>query len=102
VFDVSTGIEQVPVEHKPALLSDNGSGYLSKPFDEYLDLMQIHHIFAERLHPQTIGKFEQLNGTAKAKLGLVIYTSPEELKRAVARFQHWYNHERYHEALGNL
>ncbi len=57
---------------------------------------------AVALHPQTIGKFERLNRTAKAKLGLVIYTWPGELKRAVARFQHWYNHERYHEALGNL
>jgi transposase InsO family protein len=41
-----TGVEQVPVEHKPALLSDNGSGYISRPFNEYLDLQQIRHIFA--------------------------------------------------------
>ena len=97
-----TGMAQVPVEHKPMLLSDNGSGYLSGPFNEYLDLMQIRHLFAAALHPQTIGKFERLNRTAKAKLGLVIYTSPEELEEAVACFYHWYNHQRYHEALGNL
>jgi len=32
----------------------------------------------------------------------VIYTSPEELERATARFQHWYNYERYHQSIGNL
>lgn len=39
---------------------------------------------------------------AHTGLRLEISTSPEELKQAVARFQHWYNHERYHEVLGNL
>ena len=58
------------------------------------------HLFAAAVHPQTIGKFERLNRTAKAKLRLVIYTSPEELEEAVACFHHWYNHERYQEALG--
>jgi len=67
-----------------------------------LDLMQIRHLFAAAFHPHTIGKFQRLNRTAKAKLGLVIYTSPEELEEAVACFYHWYNHQRYHQALGNL
>jgi len=85
-----------------AVLSDNGSGYISKPFNEYLEYQQIKHIFAAPLHPQTCGKFERLNRTAKAKIKLVVYTSPGELEGAVADFQQWYNHERYHQALGNL
>jgi hypothetical protein len=56
----------------------------------------------KRRHPQTVGKFERLNRTTKAKLGLVVYRSPEELQRAIDAFHHWYNHEHYHEALGNL
>jgi putative transposase len=97
-----TGMANVPVEHKTAVLSDNGSGYISKPFNEYLAQQQIKHFFAAPLHPQTCGKFERLNRTAKAKIKLVIYTSPGELEAAVADFQQWYNHERYHQALGNL
>jgi len=97
-----TNLEHVPVEHKPALLSDNGSGYLSKLFNDYLQEQQIRHIFAARFHPQTVGKFERLNRTCKSKVGQVVYRSPEELARAIAAFQHWYNHEHYHEALGNL
>ena len=98
----ASGVQDVPVEHKPNLLSDNGSGYISQPFNEYLDLQNIHHIFAARRHPQTVGKFERVNRTAKQKLQVVVYNSPEELERAVAEFHHWYNYERYHEALGNV
>ena len=98
----TTGVDHVPVEHKPALLSDNGSGYLSKLFNDYLETQKIHHIFAARFHPQTVGKFERLNRTTKAKLGLVVYRSPEELQQVIEAFQHWYNHEHYHEALSNL
>lgn len=97
-----TGMAEVPVEHKPALLSDNGSGYISKPFNEYLSQQQIKHFFAAPMHPQTCGKFERLNRTVKARIRMVIYTSPGELEAAVADFQQWYNHERYHQALGNL
>ncbi len=97
-----TGMADVPVEHKTALLSDNGSGYISKPFNEYLEQQAIKHIFAAPLHPQTCGKFERLNRTAKARIQVVIYTSPGELEAAVADFQQWYNYERYHQALGNL
>lgn len=97
-----TGQRDVPVELKATLLSDNGSGYISEPFNEYLRQVGIRHVRAAPLHPQTCGKYERLNRTAKDKLGLVIYTSPEQFRRAVIEFHRWYNHERYHEALGNL
>ncbi len=64
--------------------------------------MKIQHILAPRYRPQTVGKFERLNRTAKTRLGLVIYRSPGELEEAMAQFQRWYNEEPYHEAIGNL
>ena len=97
-----TGMMKVPVQHKVKLLSDNGSGYISKPFNEYLDAVGIKHLFAARCHPQTCGKMERLNRTAKDRLGLVLYPSPGQLQEAVAAFWQWYNYERYHEAIGNL
>ena len=51
-----TGMQDVPVEQKAALLSDNGSGYISQPFNEYLHQVGLRHIYKARLHPQTIGK----------------------------------------------
>ena len=98
----ASGMENVPVERKVKLLSDNGAGYISGPFNEYLAQVRIGHIYAARLHPQTVGKFERLNRTAKDRLGLVIYGSPRELESAVEEFKDWYNHERYHEGIGNL
>ena len=84
------------------MLSDNGAGYVSAAFNEYLEEVGIRHIFAARMHPQTVGKFERLNRTAKSRLRLVVQSSPEELEAAVTEFAHWYNHERYHEAIGNV
>jgi putative transposase len=97
-----TGMEQVPIEQRVKLLTDNGSGFISKPFNEYLKQLKIPHIYAQRNHPQTNGKIERLNRTAKEKVTLVLYTSPKELEEALDQFRSWYNHEHYHEALGNL
>ncbi len=97
-----TGISQVPVAHKTTLLSDNGSGYISEPFNDYLRQVGIRHVRAAPLHPQTCGKYERLNRTTKDKLGLEVYTSPPQLREAIREFHPWYNHQRYHEALGNL
>ena len=62
----------------------------------------IKHIYAARCHPQTCGKIERINRTAKERLNLVLYKNPNQLRDALEKFVHWYNHQRYHEALGNL
>ena len=41
-----TGMTDVLVEDRTKLLSDNGSGYISKAFQEYVQLVGIRHIFA--------------------------------------------------------
>ena len=41
-----TGMTNVPVEDRTVLLSDNGSGYLSRQFGEYLRLVGVRHIIA--------------------------------------------------------
>lgn len=97
-----TGMLDVPLQRKVRLLSDNGSGYISGPFNEYLSTLGIRHIYAARCHPQTCGKIERINRTAKERLRLVIYRDPKQLERALADFRHWYNQMRYHEAIGNV
>jgi putative transposase len=98
----ATGLLNVPVHQRVTLLSDNGSGDIAKPFNAYLKALGIHHIYARRNHPQTNRKIERLNRTVKEKLTLVLHTSPTELQEALGGFRQWYNHEHYHEAVGNL
>ena len=38
----------------------------------------------------------------KSLVKLDLYYAPSELEQAVASFVHYYNHERYHEALDNV
>ncbi len=44
-----TGMTDVPWEHRTRLLSDNGPGYISHSFGEYLRLVGIRHILASPL-----------------------------------------------------
>lgn len=96
------GIPTVPVEHGPALLTDRGPGFLSKALEEFLKIRAMKHIVASPYHPQTNGKLERFHRTAKAKVNVFVYDSPEALTRAMDEFVTYYNYRRYHEALGNV
>ena len=97
-----TGMTDVPVEDRTLLLTDNGSGYLSRKFNEYLGLVGIKHIIASPYHPQTNGKMERYHRTIKGKINLVPYDTPSELEREIAAFVRYYNYYRYHESLKNV
>jgi transposase InsO family protein len=97
-----TGMSQVPIEDRTSLLSDNGSGYVSQAFGDYLRLVGIKHILASPFHPQTNGKVERYQQTLKGEINQVPYEMPSELREAIESFIEYYNHQRYHEALGNV
>jgi transposase InsO family protein len=97
-----TGMTDVPVEDRTMLLSDNGPGYLSRHFGEYLSLVGIRHIIASPYHPQTNGKIERYHRTIKGEINLVPYVMPSDLKEAITAFIEYYNYERYHEGLGDV
>jgi transposase InsO family protein len=97
-----TGMTDVPVEDRTVLLSDNGPGYLSRQFGDYLRLVGIKHITASPYHPQTNGKIERYHRTIKGELSLVPYEVPGDLEKAIAEFVEYYNYRRYHEGLGDV
>ena len=97
-----TGMRNVPVEDKTRLLTDNGPGYIAKVLEDYLLMQSIRHIRCSPHHPQTNGKLERFHQTLKTRLNVLVYTSPEALKRAMAEFIEYYNQQRYHEGIGNV
>ena len=97
-----TGMTDVPVEGRTVLLSDNGPGYLSRQFNDYLRLVGIRHVIASPYHPQTNGKLERYHRTIKGEIYLLPYEMPGELKEAVKAFIEYYNYQRYHEGLGDV
>jgi transposase InsO family protein/transposase-like protein len=98
----ATGMYQVPVEDRTSLLSDNGAGYVSRAFGDYLKLVGIKHILAAPFHPQTNGKIERYHQTLKGEINQVPFEMPSELRESIEKFVEYYNHRRYHEALGNV
>jgi putative transposase len=80
-----TGMTEVPVADRTSLLSDNGSGYVSRAFNDYLHLVGIRHILAEHIN----GELAEGNGllyrcgflvnTASDAGGLVVAPGPGRL-----------------------
>ena len=97
-----TGLDEVRVNHKPRLLSDNGPCYISGELAEYLKDNGLSHTRGRPYHPQTQGKIERWHRSMKNQILLNNYYLPCELQEHLQRFVSYYNHERYHESLNNL
>jgi len=99
---VQTRLDQVRVRHRPRLLSDNGPCYVSGELRRFLESRQIEHTRGAPYHPMTQGTIERYHRSMKNLVQLQNYGYPWDLEREIARFVEYYNHERYHESLGNV
>jgi putative transposase len=97
-----SGLDHVNVGHRPRLLSDNGSSYISADLAEWLEEKKIEHIRGAPYHPQTQGKIERWHQTLKNRVLLNNYYLPRELEAEIAAFVENYNHCHLHESLNNL
>ena len=97
-----TGMDRVPVTDRTRLLSDNGPGYVSRAFRDYLSMVGIRHILAAPFHPQTNGKLERYHQTLKRDVNQLPYELPSDLEAAIVAFVSYNNNRRYHKALGNV
>ena len=108
----STSLDQALVEHRPRLLSDNGSCYLSGELRDFLQDRHMQHTRSAPYHPMTHysprsaaeweGKIERYHRSMKNIVNLQNYFLPTELEVEIASFVSYYNHQRYHESLDNL
>jgi len=67
----ATGMTEVPLEDRTRLLSDNGSGYASRAFRDYLGLVGIRHILAAPYQAQANGKLERYHQSIKHEVNQV-------------------------------
>ncbi len=98
----ASGCDHARVAHKPRLLSDNGSSYISGDLADWLDDKGMEHVRGAPNHPQTQGKIERWHQTLKNRVLLENYFLPGDLEHQIEAFVDHYNNQRYHESLGNL
>jgi transposase InsO family protein len=98
----ASGLDRAKVVHRPRLLSDNGSSYISADLAKWLDGQDIDHVRGAPYHPMTQGKIERWHQTLKNRILLENYYLPGDLEAEIGAFVTDYNHLRHHESLGNL
>jgi transposase InsO family protein len=98
----ASGCDRATVNHRPRLLSDNGSSYISADLADWLDDQGMKHVRGAPYHPQTQGKIERWHQTLKNRILLENYYLPGALEAQIASFVDHYNHHRYHESINNL
>ena len=98
----STGLDQALVQHRPRLLSDNGSCYVSGELRTFLEQNHMEHTRSAPYHPMTQGKIERYHRSMKNIVNLQNFYFPTQLEIEIASFVNYYNHQRYHESLDNL
>ncbi|MFK8035560.1 MAG: integrase core domain-containing protein, partial [Hyphomicrobiales bacterium] len=111
----ASGCDQVHGVHKPRLLSDNGSSYVSGDLAEWLQDKGMKHSRGAPYHPQTQGKIasqrcfatpagqrRRWHQTLKNRILLENYFLPGDLEAQIEAFVDHYNHQRYHESLNNV
>ena len=98
----ASGCDQAVVQHKPRLLSDNGSCYISGELAEWMQKQEMEHIRGAPFHPQTQGKIERWHQTMKNRILLENYYLPGDLEQQIGFFVDHYNNHRYHESLNNV
>ena len=59
----ASGLDQATVVHRPRLLSDNGSSYISADLAKWLDGQDMDHVRGAPYHPMTQGKIERWHQT---------------------------------------
>jgi putative transposase len=98
----ASGCNQAHVRHRPRLLSDNGSSYVSGEMAEWLDKQHMSHVRGAPYHPQTQGKIERWHQTLKNGILLETYYLPGNFEVQIAAFIDHCNRRRYHESLENV
>jgi len=95
--------ELYPEAKNPRIISDNGSQFISKDFEELLVFLEFGHTLTSANHPQSNGKLERFNRTLKSEH--VRRSAYLDYQDACIRMSEWiayYNSRRLHSAIWYL
>lgn len=84
----------------PRIISDNGPQFLSKEFRSFIRECSMTHVRTSPFYPQSNGKLEALNKTAKKEV--IRPAQPRSKDEAQAQMAQWvqhYNEERLHSSI---
>ena len=91
--------QRVPIRR---VLTDNGSGYISREFAHTCDDLAIRRKRTRSHRSQTNGKAERLIQTLLREcVYRFSYDSSEQRSEAIGRYVHFYNHHRAHTSLND-
>jgi len=95
--------EQYPEAANPRIISDNGSQFISKDFEELLALLEFGHTLTSANHPQSNGKLERFNRTLKSEhVRRSAYLDYQDACLRMAQWIAYYNCQRLHSAIWYL
>lgn len=84
-----------------ALLTDNGSCYVSRPFASACTQLGLRHLRTRPYRPRTNGKAERFIQTLQREWAYAFAFPSSTLRTALlSRYLHFYNHHRAHASLG--
>jgi integrase len=64
----ASGLDRLPVDQRPRLLSDNGPSYVAAELADWLDDRGMRHIRGKPYHPMTQGKIERWHLSLKSRI----------------------------------
>jgi transposase InsO family protein len=85
------------------IISDNGSQFISKDFEELLAFLEFGHTLTSPNHPQSNGKLERFNRTLKTEHARrTAYIDYQDACLRMAQWILYYNSQRLHSAIWYL
>jgi transposase InsO family protein len=95
--------ELYPEAKNVRLISDNGSQFISKDFQELIMLLELKQTFTSANHPQSNGKLERFNRTLKTEhVRRSAYLDYQDACIRMAQWIAYYNNARLHSAIWYL
>jgi transposase InsO family protein len=85
---------------KPAIITDNGSQYVSKDFKSFIKENGLKQIRTSVRHPQSNGKIERFHKTIKTeKIRTTAMISVEDARKKISDYIEYYNTKRLHSGI---